>query len=57
MLKNFLKIWFIGLVFLITSNLISGKGYDTILEMITTIGIQIIFMSIAAFIIVIFSKK
>lgn len=57
MLKNFLKIWFIGLVFLITFNLISGKGYDTILEMITTIGIQIIFMSIAAFIIVIFSKK
>lgn len=57
MLKNFLKIWFIGLVFLITSNLISGKGYDTILEMITTIGIQIILMSIVAFIIVIFSKK
>lgn len=57
MIKKFFKIWVIGLVFLIISNVIFGKGYDSVLEMLTTIGVQVIFMSIVAFIIVKFSNK
>lgn len=57
MIKKFFKIWVIGLVFLIISNVIFGKGYDSVLEMLTTIGMQVIFMSIVAFIIVKFSNK
>lgn len=57
MIKKFFKIWVIGLVFLIISNVIFGKGYDSVLEMLTTIGVQVIFMSIVAFIIVKFLNK
>lgn len=57
MIKKFFKIWVIGLVFLIISNVIFGKGYDSVLEMLITIGVQVIFMSIVAFIIVKFLNK
>lgn len=50
MLKSFFKVWFIGLIFLVIINVVSGKGYDSIAEMFIVIGIQILVMSIVAFI-------